>query len=292
MIKEHYLLYLDILGFSEMAKSQERVLNLYQIIDKLNVHQHDAFKSILFSDTLLVYNLYEPQNAHDHHYNIMYLAEFAQDLLFRLIGRDYYFRAILTKGEFKHNKFDNIEAFFGKALIDSYRDEKNLIGCGLFIDSTLLKNNLIFSTHPHCNKYHYVFLTQCIDYVSKYGKDGYPFPGILLDNTDMTFHTYAQITFLKDLYKKSLTHTNPKVRSKFQATWYFYKIKYSSLCKKLEDTGFNFSEISDANWEEAQSFFEKELKSDYYKFDPNYCTDFVEKTLVEKPKLQPRKLTQ
>ncbi len=137
MIPERYLLYLDILGFSEMAQTPQRVLDLYQIMDRLHAHRHHAFQRLVFSDTLVVYNTHEPRNAHDRQYYVMYLAEFAQDLLYRLIGRDYYFRAILTKGEFFHHRFENLEAFFGQALIDSYRHEKDLIGCSLFMDSRL-----------------------------------------------------------------------------------------------------------------------------------------------------------
>ena len=77
MIPECYMLYLDILGFSEMAKTPKRVLDLYQIMDQLHVHKHDAFHTIVFSDTLVVSNIHEPRNAHDRKYYVMYLAEFA-----------------------------------------------------------------------------------------------------------------------------------------------------------------------------------------------------------------------
>jgi len=41
---EKYLLYIDILGFREMARaSPDRVRELYQVIASLNVHRHPDF---------------------------------------------------------------------------------------------------------------------------------------------------------------------------------------------------------------------------------------------------------
>ena len=266
---DKYLLYLDILGFSEMVKFQSRVLDLYQIINNLNVHNHEAFRCLIFSDTILVYNRFEPLTAHDRHYCIMYMSEFVQDLLYRIIGREYYFRAILTKGEFRHEQFSKLDAFFGGALIDSVRDEKALIGCGLFIDRTLLPDNWIFPTIKYCEKYDYVFLTQDIDRANEYGKDGFPFPGELIDSTTMTHPTYAQLQFLKDVRMKSTDHPDPKVRAKFQATWTFYNEKYPLLCKAWLDSNFDFNTIANANWAEAMRQYDSELKSDSYKYNAN-----------------------
>jgi hypothetical protein len=275
MIPERYLLYLDILGFAEMAKTPQRVLDLYQIMNGLHVHRHDAFKCIVFSDTLLVYNIGLARNEHDCQYYVMFLVEFAQDLLYRLIGRDYYFRAILTKGPFFHRAFGNLEAFFGQALIDSYRAEKELIGCGLFIDNRLLEENRIFPTQRHCDRYHYVFLTQDIHRATEYGRSGFPFPGELVDSTTMTSPTYAQLIFLADIYRKASEHPTPSVRAKFQATWNFYQNQYPSLCDALRLSGFDFKAIADADWMHAKMVFERELRSGYYRFNANNTSDRI-----------------
>ena len=226
-----------------------------------------------FSDTLVVYNKVQQQTVHDNNYLVMYLIEFVQDLLFRFIGRDYYFRAIITKGEFFHRKFKNLEAFFGKALIDSFHDEKKLYGCGLFMDKHLLKHNKFFPTICHCDDYHYVFLTQDIQRANDYGQARFPFSGEILDSTCMNFTTYTQLIFLKDVYRKSQEHPDPKVRAKFQATWYFYYQKFEPLCNALLESGFDFRAIADANWEEARDHFERELQSDYYKYDTSKVID-------------------
>ncbi|MBI9077740.1 MAG: hypothetical protein JEZ02_20230 [Desulfatibacillum sp.] len=263
MLDEKYFLYLDILGFSEMVETPSRILDLFKIINSLNVHIHSQFKCIIFSDTMIVYNRFDPVTTHDHCYCVMYMIEFAQDLLYRLIGREYYFRAILTKGEFRHEALENLDAFFGRALINCVHDEKSLVGCGLFIDKELLSNNHIFSTTKHCQKYDYVFLTQDITRANVYGKEGLPFPGDLIDSSGMTFPTYAQLMFLKDVREKSLDAPDPKVRAKFQATWTFYEKMFPLLCKAWLDSNFNCNAISNANWPEAKRFFDNELQSIY-----------------------------
>jgi len=269
MLPEKHILYLDILGFCELAKTPARALDLYQIINGLLVHQHHAFRCFVFSDTLLVYNIFDPKTAHDRQYCVMYLAEFAQDLLYRVIGREYYFRAILTKSEFLHQHFDNLEAFFGQALINSYRDEKTLIGCGLLMDSALLPDNRIFPTIWHCGRYHYVFLTQDIQRASEYGRGGFPFSGEILDSARLNFPMYAQLFFLKDVYLKSIHSPDPKVRAKFQATWTFYHQEFRALCDTWLSSGFDYAAIADADWEAARQGFESELKSEPFKYDAN-----------------------
>jgi hypothetical protein len=70
-----YLLYIDMLGFSDLVRKRGAVKKLYEIINTLNVHRHDAFKTIAFSDTLLVYNIVNPKTKHDREYLVMYSCE-------------------------------------------------------------------------------------------------------------------------------------------------------------------------------------------------------------------------
>jgi hypothetical protein len=88
-----YLLYIDILGFSELVLKKGRIEDLYDQIDTLNSHEHTAFKTLAFSDTILIYNTVE----WGRHYLVMYLCEFAQDLFYRLVSRDLHFRAYREK---------------------------------------------------------------------------------------------------------------------------------------------------------------------------------------------------
>src|ERR1700729_1500592 len=107
--KQRFLLYIDILNFSSIALQPTRVEELYRIINSLNVHRHGVFNIIIFSDTILVYNKDGPSNLDDVNYLVMFLCEFAQDLHYRLVGSDIFFRAYITCGGFAHYPMENIK---------------------------------------------------------------------------------------------------------------------------------------------------------------------------------------
>ena len=86
---DRFLLYIDILGFSEMTNNEPRkVARVYSILDELNVHRHNSFKTIVFSDTVLVYNPDLAETDEERQYLVWYLIEFAEDLHHRLTGQD------------------------------------------------------------------------------------------------------------------------------------------------------------------------------------------------------------
>ena len=75
---DRFLLYIDILGFSEMTNNEPRkVARVYSILDELNVHRHNSFKTIVFSDTVLVYNPDLAETDEERQYLVWYLIEFA-----------------------------------------------------------------------------------------------------------------------------------------------------------------------------------------------------------------------
>jgi hypothetical protein len=76
-MKSRYLLYLDILGFSDLVeRDPDKVGPLYHAISKMRAHEHGDFQTIVFSDTVLVYNKASPRTANDHTYVVMFLCEF------------------------------------------------------------------------------------------------------------------------------------------------------------------------------------------------------------------------
>src|SRR6266446_8306921 len=107
---ERYLLYIDVLGFKDMVKSSpSKVSQLYKTIDSLNVHRNKVFRTIVFSDTILVYNVVEPLNRFDHASLVMYSCEYFQDLLYKTVESNVHFRAVLRYGEFDHYHLQHIE---------------------------------------------------------------------------------------------------------------------------------------------------------------------------------------
>jgi hypothetical protein len=110
ILMDRYSLYIDILGFADLVLDEpERVKDLYEIISTLNVHRHESFGTIVFSDTILVYPKIERNiGRQTDAYFVMYLCEFAQDLLYRLANRNIWFRAILTQGKVTHYLLNEI----------------------------------------------------------------------------------------------------------------------------------------------------------------------------------------
>src|SRR2546425_415001 len=144
---EHYLLYIDVLGFGELVETDpKRVEDLFEIVASLNVRAHGAFAAIAFSDTILVHDVPLPSNDHDRQYVMMYQCEFFRDLLHRVAGRGFSFRAVLTYGPFQHYRLNDTSYFYGLALNRAYDTEKKLQITGLLMDDYCYRYSNIFSS--------------------------------------------------------------------------------------------------------------------------------------------------
>jgi hypothetical protein len=245
-----YLLYIDILGFSDLVQRDPRqVEKIYGVLDSLNVHRHNVFHTIVFSDTVLVYNRVNPKpnDRQAHEYLVWYSIEFAEDLHHRLTGQDVYFRAVLVRGKFQHYALSHIDCFFGKALIDAHVREKNIPSIGLFIDSACNNYNRFFRTEPFGNDLHFVYLNRAVENLHQDTHGAVPVDPILLDNN----YPYIvwQVRFLRDVHNMMRTHPDPRVRAKFLTTWDFYRRRYPQILAVLEEGGFNMKVFHPSfNW--------------------------------------------
>lgn len=229
---DRYLLYIDILGFSEMtAREPRKVARLYATLDSLNAHTHKSFRTIVFSDTILVYNPVLAQTDEDRNYLVWYLIEFAEDLHHRLTAQDIYFRAVITTGTFSHYNLKNIECFFGEALVDAYLHEKQIPSIGLFIKNDCNQHNRYFRVAPFDDDYQFVYLNRSLETLHEMSGDVFPFtdPG----SQDQAPYTPWQIRFLEDLHINMRTHRDPKVRTKFLTAWDFYAKRYPGMTHAL-----------------------------------------------------------
>jgi hypothetical protein len=263
---DKYLLYLDFLGFSEMVDKPDRVLDLYAIVDRLNVFRHDGFKMIVFSDTLIAYNDFPLTSKHEHEYAVMFMCEFAQDLMYRLIGRGYFFRALLSRGEFRHVEMENLEAFFGQGLVSAYRAESGIPAHGLFIDGTAAPYNRIFPTLTFSSEFSYVFLTQNLDRLNGDCQGSYPTLGELLTMTGSHYHAYDEIRLLETMHEMGRDHPDPRVRAKFLAVLSLYRQRYPEMMSALEQHSFSPESLADMDWSEARERHKHDLANAYYKF--------------------------
>lgn len=245
---ERFFLYIDILGFKELVAKKSEVTDLYQIIDSLNVHKDGDFTCIVFSDTVLVYGsdvwLGHPKEA------LMWLIEFAQDLHYRLIVKDIHFRAYITFGDFEHYKLENLEAYFGDALVTCYEKEKTIKCSGVFLDSSLVPYCDIFHSSPYDEDSHFVHIMQHLDDISfKY--ESYPISGQYLKDTGMEWWVVYLLTYLRNIHSHMTDKTlHSSVQLKYENTWNAIKVRHDGLLRRLEENNFVFSKVVVMNWDE------------------------------------------
>lgn len=243
-----FLLYIDILGFSELLKDEQysKIEMIFKIVNSLNVYSHHAFNTIVFSDTILVYNNFNPQTKSDNEYSIMYLVEFAQDLQYRLTGLDTYFRAIIVNGKFHHSKLTNLDAYWGESLVRAYKSEKELPAIGIFLEEKLLEFNVIFDSIRFNNTYFYIFPLQSIRILEEHVEDDNVMENIAFYEKEHIFdemldgggYLISDIKFLEGLYLGISKIQDANIRSKYVETFRLYSIKYPIICKFLISNNF------------------------------------------------------
>jgi hypothetical protein len=252
-MRERYLLYIDILGFSELVQGRtKKIADLYEVIASLNVHSHPSFRAIVFSDTILVYNVHAPNTSHDRSYLVMYLCEFAQDLQHRLTGKDIFFRAALVNGDFNHYELNGIPCFFGKALVGAYRAEKQIQAVGLFMENNIVVDSNIFPSMRFNDQFSFVFITQALTRLEEYYGGEFPTKAWLFDSTDETYLVAPEVLYLKKLSHFATRHPIAKVRKKHKTTLGILKKRYPQTIRFLEKHNFNPRKLAPgAEWGKA-----------------------------------------
>ncbi len=226
-----------------------RVNDLYEVIASLNIHKHDAFKAVVFSDTILVYNVIDATSEHDRKYLVMFLCEFAQDLMDRLVERNIVFRAVLVYGEFTHYELNSIPCFYGAALIEAYKREKDIQAIGLFISKELDKDNDIFRSRPFNDNFNFVYITQSLQRVERDFQGNFPVDAWLFEDTDEIWHIVPEILVMKHIYSNANSGLAQPIKQKYQTTWSFYEKEYPNTLGFLVANAFDVSKMSpNAGW--------------------------------------------
>ena len=190
---------------------------------------------------------------------VWYLIEFAEDLHHRLTGQDIFFRAVLTTGSFTHYNLQNIECFFGEALINAYLREKEIPSIGLFIDTKCNEHNKYFRTEPFDRELLFVYLNRSLESLNEYTGGNFP----VTDPTVADQSPYApwQVRFLKDVHEHMRTHPLPQVRVKFLTAWDLYKRRYGNMLTALEQGNFALTALAGGQgWASEQSAMEKDIR--------------------------------
>ena len=258
-----FLLYIDILGFSEMTKSDPRkVARTYAILNKLNAHKDEAFKTIVFSDTVLVYNPWEAEHDQDRNFFVWYLTEFAEDLYHKLVGQDIWFRAVLLAGDFHHYQLENVECFYGMALIQAYLAEKRLPMMGLALHTSCLPYNRYFRLAPFADDFSFVYLSRPLEYLHQASGDHYPVTTSIV--ADHSPALPEGVRYLSDIYQLMRSHNDPTVRAKALTTWDFHARRYPGMVAALIANHFRLDALAPpGTWAEEAQALEENIK--YYK---------------------------
>lgn len=259
-------LYIDILGFSDLIKDKNQVAQLYQIIDSASIHRDTNFNAIVFSDTIVAYNRHTNLSKEAKAVEVMYLIELTQDLFQRLIGTNIFFRAVITEGEFTHKKLENLESYYGAALVEAYRAEKNLSGTGLFLNRKLRDLNQVYRFKEFSSKFDYIFLTHFCSGLTPWLKrkvdndnspddTEYPLPPEFITDQELEYLIYPELVHFHEVYNNMNTHPDPKVREKYLTTWNMYSHAYPGITRSLVNHNFSPDAIALLNWSKAKKMY-------------------------------------
>lgn len=254
-----YLLYIDLLGFEQLVRSDPaRVDDLYRIVASLNVHDHWGFSVVGFSDTILIHNAFTPSTAHEHHYVVMYSCEFAQDLMRRLAGRSAFFRAVLVYGEFEHYLLNEQPYYYGSALVDAYRSEKAFKVTGLLMDDACASHCDIFSFSKFAEGWNYVFLTQGLDSYEDTWQGMTPLDMTVLDECGEARAIGLDLETLHSLFIAARDHPDPGVRMKHENTLALHRMRYPRVFAALEKHEFRMEYVNRAfDWSSVRTQLEE-----------------------------------
>lgn len=242
-MEKRFLLYIDILGFKELTKNNhKKIEKIYKIINGLQVHRDKSYETIIFSDTLLVYNKFSVENERIRPSTIMFLCEFAQDLMYRLAGTNVSFRAVISYGEFSDSKMKNLRAFYGSGLVDAYETEKSIPCTGLFLTNECSKYNNVFPMVKFNKNLNFVILFQTLKSLA-YNQKYLPFHEEEILNSAPPY-LIAEVLHLKYIYTMLKTHKDPDVRTKFLHTWMCYEKFLKRICQQLVNEEFNLETLS------------------------------------------------
>lgn len=254
-------LYIDILGFEKLVRNNSpKVDKIFEIIDGFNVHHHFALKTIVFSDTILVFN---KSNEFENHYYVTYLIEYAQQLFYRLSLLNIYFKGIITLGDFKYSNLTNIEAYYGLALIDTYQDESKLEGFGLFVNKNITKEVIVFDKVNFNEKYDFILL--CQSYINLYKSTNgiLPIDPNILTETDAFFRIDEDLRFFREIEFIKNNCKIEKIRKKYETVYNIYKRvtpKFFEVFEKESFLPFTLNEQYTGSINPFEILAEKEMK--------------------------------
>jgi hypothetical protein len=234
-------LYIDILGFKNLAiANSPKIKNIFKILDGLQSHNHRHYfslQTVVFSDTILIFNTNDTE-INDVHLYVTYLIEYTQELFYKLATINIYFKGVLTFGEFNFDQLKNIQAYYGLALIDTYKSEKELGGFGLFADKNISNKVIVFDKVHFSEKFDFVFLCQSLKNLYLITNGVLPTDINILTDTDDCYRIDEDLRFLREVEYLMSNHPVNKVKEKYRTVYDIYKNELPLFFEKFELEGF------------------------------------------------------
>lgn len=239
-----FLLYIDILGFSDLVKNDPKLIEeIFIYLDKLNfLQRHSSMKSIIFSDTILFFN--KTDIPLDHPYLIPLIGdmiELCQILMYYFIPKNIFFKAVISYDKFKYEKLNNYEYYFGTALINSYNNEKLMPLVGVIIDKDISAYNHYFKSVYLNDKFKYILLTNSITRsIHDLGDEKML---TIEQGTSQAGYINREILYFRNIYNLMNSSSEVDIRSKHSFTWNLYKSYYKNIMDDFVRFNFNLELI-------------------------------------------------
>jgi len=234
-------LYVDILGFENLVVTNSpKIKRIFEILDQLGSHKHDHYfslQTIVFSDTVLIFNSNDTENK-DVHLYVTYLVEYAQELFYKLASINVYFRGILTFGQFDFSQLKNIQAYYGYALIETYKKEKKIEGFGLFANKCISNKIVVFDKIEASEDFYFVVLCQSLKNLYSMTNGILPTDINILTDTDDCYRLDEDLRFLREIEYLMKNHPIEKVKEKYRKVYDIYKNEFPLFFEKFESEGF------------------------------------------------------
>ena len=146
----------------------------------------------------------------------------------------------MTFGEFNFEQLKNIHAYYGPALIDTYKCEKVLSGFGLFVDKNISNEVVIFhkAHFPDSEKFDFVFLCQSLKNLYSITNGILPIDINILTDTDACYRIDEDLRFLREVEYLMNNHPEEKIRNKYRTVYNIYKNEFPLFFEKIESEGF------------------------------------------------------
>lgn len=240
-------LYIDILGFEHFVVTKSpKIKNIFEILDRVkayNLKYYFSLQIVVFSDTVLVFNKNDTKE-NDVRLYATFLVNYAQALFYELAAINVYFKGILTFGEFNFDQLKNIQAYYGLALIDTYRSEKELEGFGLFADKNISNEIVALEKVNFSEKFDFIILCQSLKSLYLMTDGILPIDINLLTDTDECYRIDEDLRFLREVKYQMSKHPKEDVKKKYRKVYDIYKNELPLFFEQFELNGFLPSTIS------------------------------------------------